>query len=136
MGIHFEMIGVFVKDLTKMVEFYRDVLGVEIEWDGQGPYAEFKHKGIRFSMFERKLLPEFLGQTPTYPDGLNGTFELAIELTTFEQVDTEYERVVKAGAQPITSPKNTPWGQRTSVVADPDGNMIEIGSFNKGEAGK
>ena len=133
MGIHFDMVGLFVKDLSKMVEFYRDVLGLEIEWNGDGPYAEFKHKGIRFSMYERKQLPEFLEQTPTYPDGLNGTFELAIELPKFEQVDFEFERVVKAGAMPVMSPKDVPWGQRTSVVADPEGNLIEIGSFNKGD---
>ena len=42
MGVRFDMIGVFVNDLKKMVEFYRDVLGLEIEWDGNGPYAEFK----------------------------------------------------------------------------------------------
>lgn len=23
------------------------------------------------------------------------------------------------------------WGQRTGYIADPDGNLIEIGSFNK-----
>ena len=115
-----------------MVAFYRDVLGLEIEWDGKGPYAEFKHEPIRFSMYERKLLSEFLGRTPTYPNGLNGTFELAIELPKFEQVDIEFERAVKAGAQPVTPPKDTPWSQRTSYVADPEGNLIEIGSFNQG----
>ena len=116
-----------------LVEFYRDVLGLEIDFNGEGPYAEFKHQGIRFSMFERKELPGFLGQSPSYPDGLNGTFELAIELPFFDQVDVELERVVKAGATPVMQPKDTPWGQRTSVVADPEGNLIEIGSFNKGD---
>jgi lactoylglutathione lyase len=57
-----------------MVAFYRDVLGLDIEWDGQGPYAEFKHAGIRFSMYARAELPRLLGQTPGYPAGLNGTF--------------------------------------------------------------
>ena len=45
MGIKFNMIGLFVGDLTKMVAFYRDVLDVETDWDGTGPYAEFKHEG-------------------------------------------------------------------------------------------
>jgi len=30
-------------------------------------------------------------------------------------------------------PEDMPWGQRSSVVADPDGKLIEIGSFNKGQ---
>jgi catechol 2,3-dioxygenase-like lactoylglutathione lyase family enzyme len=50
MGVRFDMIGVFVNDLQSMVAFYRDVLGLGIDWDGVGPYAEFQHEGIRFSM--------------------------------------------------------------------------------------
>ncbi|MGQ9780534.1 MAG: VOC family protein [Bacillota bacterium] len=64
MGTRFDMIGLFVSDLPRMVAFYRDVLGFEIEWDGNGPYAEFKHEGIRFSMFERAGLPGLLGGDP------------------------------------------------------------------------
>lgn len=67
MGTRFDMIGIFVNDLHRMVMFYQDVLGFEIAWDGKGPYAEFKHEGIRFSMYERAQLPGLLGQAPTYP---------------------------------------------------------------------
>jgi lactoylglutathione lyase len=101
MGTKLDMIGVFVQDLRQMVFFYRDVLGFEIDWDGAGPYAEFKHEGIRFSMYERAQLPELLGHPPSYPSGINGTFELAIDLPTPTDVDREFERIVKAGAQPI-----------------------------------
>ncbi len=131
MGVRFDMIGVFVNDLALMVPFYRDVLGVEVEWDG-GPYAEFKHEGIRFSMFGRAELPALLGQTPTYPAGLNGTFELAIDLPRFEDVDPEFDRLVAAGATPVVRPRMEPWGMRSSYVSDPEGNLIEVGSWNKG----
>lgn len=43
MGTRLDLIGIFVNDLGRMVAFYRDVLGFEIDWDGKGPYAEFKH---------------------------------------------------------------------------------------------
>jgi lactoylglutathione lyase len=136
MGTKLDMIGIFVNDLPKMVEFYRDVLSFEIDWDGNGPYAEFKHEGIRFSMFERAQLPDLLGQPPTFPSGLNGTFELAIDLPASAEVDAEFERVVKAGARPIYDPRDEPWGMRSSMVADPEGNIIEIGSWNRGIEGK
>ena len=35
------------------------------------------------------------------------------------------------GAQSVMPPATDPWGQRTYYVADPDGNLIEIGSFVK-----
>jgi lactoylglutathione lyase len=134
MATRFDMVGIFVNDLQRMVAFYHDVLGVEIGWDGQGPYAEFKHEGIRFSMFERRELPGLLGQAPTYPVGLNGTFELAIDLPTSAEADAVYDRVVSAGAMSIYAPRDEPWGMHSSMVADPEGNIIEIGSWNKGSA--
>ncbi|HHX09056.1 MAG TPA: glyoxalase, partial [Chloroflexi bacterium] len=39
--------------------------------------------------------------------------------------------VVSKGATPILEPTTEPWGQRTCYVADPEGNLIEIGSFNQ-----
>ncbi|MBC9786423.1 VOC family protein [Heliobacterium chlorum] len=133
MGIKFDAIGIFVGNIKKMVAFYRDVLGLDIDWDEEGPHAEFKHEGIRVMMYERKLLPGYLGTDVSFPTGLNGTFELAIDLPLFSDVDKEFERVVGLGAQPVVSPRNEPWGMRTSYVADPEGNLIEIGSWGKGE---
>jgi lactoylglutathione lyase len=134
MPTRFDMIGLFVKDLAGMVSFYRDVLGLEINWDRSGPYAEFQHAGIRFSMYQRDQLPGLLGQEPTFPAGVNGSFELAIDLPLFEDVDLEFERVIRAGARPIYHPRNESWGMRSSMIADPEGNLIEIGSWGKGQS--
>lgn len=131
-GARIDMIGIFVADLAAMVAFYRDVLGFAIQWDGQGPYAEFLNDGVRFSMYERAMLPGLLGEQPTYPTGLNGTFELAITLPRYSDVGPEFTRVVALGAQPVYEPRDEPWGMRSSMVADPEGNLIEIGSWGKG----
>ena len=128
MKIKFDMIGIFVEDLKNMVHFYNKIIGIEIDWDGAGPYAEFKHDGIRFSMYERKELPQLIGQELSYPTGINGTFELAINVGEPKNVDETYNRVVNAGAQPIYAPRNEPWQMRSSMIADPEGNLIEIGS--------
>jgi catechol 2,3-dioxygenase-like lactoylglutathione lyase family enzyme len=132
MPLRFDMIGIFVTDLPRMVAFYRDVLGVATDWNGQGPYAEFSHEGIRFSMYERAHLPGLLDVPPTYPAGINGTFELAIDLPRCEDVDPEFARIVAAGARPVYAPRDEPWHMRSSRGADPDGNLIEIGSWDKG----
>lgn len=132
MLLRFDMIGVFVSDMGRMVAFYRDVLGFSIDWDGASPYAEFNNEGIRVSFYERRLLPDLLGQTPSYPTGLNGSFELAIDLPHFTDVDGKYAQVVSAGATPVYPPRQEPWGMRSSMVADPERNLFEIGSWNKG----
>ena len=128
MKIKFDMISLFVSDLEKMVCFYRDVVGLEIDWNGEGPYAEFKHEGIRFSMYERKMLPQLLNQDPTFPSGLNGTFELALNVGKPSSVDTTFESMIAKGAKIVYAPRNEPWNMRSAVVLDPDSNMIEIAS--------
>ena len=128
MGIKFDMIGIFVQDLQKMVDFYKNVIGLEIDWDGKGPYAEFKHEGIRFSMFERKELPQLLGADPEFPEKLNGTFELAINVGNPENVDTKFNEIVTKGGASIYPPRDEPWHMRSAMIADPEGNIIEIAS--------
>ena len=73
------MIGLFVSDLPKMTAFYRDVMRMEIDWNGEGPYAEF-------------------------------------------------ERMRSLGAAVVYGPRDEPWKMRSAMVADPDGNLIEIAS--------
>lgn len=132
MGTRLDMIGLFADDLQAMVAFYRDVMGFAIEWDGQGPYAEFQNDGVRFAMYKRSELAALLGSEPSFPQGINGTFELAIDLPHSADVDLEYERVVAGGAKPVYEPRDEPWGMRSSMVVDPEGNLIEIGSWNRG----
>lgn len=134
MGTRLDMIGIFVNDIGKMVAFYRDVLMFEVEWDGNSAHAKIRNEGVRMSMYERARLPDLLGQEPTYPSGLNGTFELAIDMALFEDVDLAFKRVVELGATPVYAPRDEPWGMRSSMVADPEGNLIEIGSWGKGVA--
>jgi catechol 2,3-dioxygenase-like lactoylglutathione lyase family enzyme len=122
------MIGLFVADLQQMVTFYRDVLEVAIDWDGEGPYAEFDHAGIRLAMYERRLLPQLLGTEPGYPEGLNGTFELALHVGAPAKVDETFARIVAGGGRKVYAPRDEPWKLRSAMVADPEGNLIEIAS--------
>jgi len=129
--LEFDCPGLFVKDMTTMVFFYRDVLGMQTDWNGE-PNADLTLSGKRLIMYGRMDFETMTGQPYTYPEGLNGTLELSFSLPAFEDVDREYRRLVGAGAQPVYPPADQPWGQRTSYVADPDGNLIEISSFNRG----
>jgi lactoylglutathione lyase len=128
MKTKFDLIGLFVGDLQKMVAFYKDVIGVDIDWDGIGPYAEFKHEGIRFAMFERDKLPALLGQKPEFTKKLNGTFELAINVGKPENVDIRFKEIIAKGGKEIYGPRNEPWKMRSAMITDPEGNLIEIGS--------
>ncbi|MFP4232160.1 MAG: hypothetical protein ACLFRR_09980 [Spirochaetaceae bacterium] len=61
--------ALFVIDLTEMVRSDRDIVAPDITWNGTELYARFMHDGIRFAMYERRMLSQLLGRTPSYPDG-------------------------------------------------------------------
>ncbi|MBQ3193552.1 MAG: VOC family protein [Oscillospiraceae bacterium] len=123
--------GLFVKDMPTMVRFYRDVLGFEIS---QGENAENVYlikDGTLFMLYERKNFEKMTSRKYEYIKGFNGHFEIALYVDTFDEVDLEYAKAVAKGAHAILEPTTEPWGQRTCYIADPEGNLIEIGSFNR-----
>lgn len=124
-------IGLFVNDMPTMIRFYRDVLGFEIKEAEDAVNVYLIKDGTLFMLYERKNFEKMTSRKYEYLKGLNGHFEIALYVDTFEEVDIEFNKAVSKGATPVLEPTDEPWGQRTCYIADPEGNLIEIGSFNK-----
>lgn len=124
-------IGLFVDDMPTMIRFYRDVLGFEIKEAEDAVNVYLIKDGTLFMLYERKNFEKMTSRKYEYLKGLNGHFEIALYVDTFEEVDIEFNKAVSKGATPVLEPTDEPWGQRTCYIADPEGNLIEIGSFNK-----
>ena len=123
--------GLFVNDMGKMIRFYRDVLGFEIKEDENALNVYLIKDGTLFMLYERKNFEKMTSRQYEYIKGFNGLFEIALYVDTFEEVDIEYKKAISKGATSVLEPTDEPWGQRTCYIADPEGNLIEIGSFNK-----
>ena len=129
--MHLDGFGLFVEDMAAMIRFYRDVLGFEIKETEDSSNVYLVKDGTLFLLYGRKDFENMTSRKYEYIKGLNGHFELALYVDTFNEVDAAYERVIKQGATPVLSPTTEPWGQRTCYIADPEGNLIEIGSWDK-----
>ncbi len=46
-------IGIFVSDMKTMAEFYKNILGFEIKWDGKEPNVMLKKDGVLFMFYGR-----------------------------------------------------------------------------------
>ena len=123
--------GLFVENMENMIKFYRDVLGFEIKEELDTSNVYLKKDGTLFLLYGRKDFEKMTNRKYEYVKDLNGHFELALYVDTFDEVDEAYNRIIKQGAKPILEPTTEPWGQRTCYIADPEGNLIEIGSWNK-----
>lgn len=123
--------GLFVNNMEKMIRFYRDVLGFEIKEAENTSNVYLIKDGTLFLLYGRKDFEEMTNRNYEYSKNVNGHFEIALYVDTFEEVDIEYDKAIAKGAAPILKPTTEPWGQRTCYISDPEGNLIEIGSFNK-----
>ena len=123
--------GLLVNDMGKMIRFYRDVLGFEIKETEEAGNVYLVKDGTLFLLYGRKDFEDLTHHRYEYVKGLNGHSEIALYVDTFEEVDEAFRHAVANGAAPVLPPETEPWGQRTCYIADPEGNLIEIGSWNK-----
>lgn len=116
--------GVFAGNMEVMVKFYREVIGLDLKWDG-GPFTGVQlDNGIFFNICERSLMDP--DKKFSYIQGINGMSQVTFGVDHPSEVDVEFARVVAGGAVPVFPPKTEDYGLRTSFVADPEGNLIEI----------
>lgn len=134
--------GFVVRDIDKMVEFYRDVLGLEVmrEVDSVAP-PEGDHTGIPGA--RRTLV--FVGKTdgehalelvhfrePPSPEGHLERNQLGAAHVCFNVDDLEglYRDLTARGIQFVTQPlwRDTPNGGRRGICycQDPEGNWLEF----------
>lgn len=123
--------GLFVKDMATMIRFYRDVLDFEIKEDENTSNVYLSKDGTLFLLYGRNDFEKMTSRKYEYIKGINGHSEIELYVDTFEEVDSEFAKAISKGAIPVLEPETEPWGQRTCYIADPEGNLIEIGSFNK-----
>ena len=123
--------GILVEDMAKMIRFYRDVLGFEIKESEDTTNVYLVKDGTLFLLYGRKDFEKMTNRKYEYIKGLNGHYEIALYVDTFEEVDEAFKKAVANGATPVLEPELEPWGQKTCYIADPEGNLIEIGSWNK-----
>ncbi|WP_315066863.1 VOC family protein [uncultured Clostridium sp.] len=124
-------IGIFVNDMKSMVEFYKNILGFEIEWDGKEPNVMLKKDGKLFMFYGRNDFEKMTNKRFNYVSGINGHYEIALSVPKYSDVDLVYGDIISKGAESVMEPTTEPWGQRTCYIADIEGNLIEIGSFNE-----
>ncbi len=124
--IKFAYTILYVKDVTKAIEFYEAAFGfvrkfVTPENDyGELLVGETTLSFASISLAKSALTNGFIEST------LNSKpFGIEIGFTTDNVAET-FASATKAGATIVENPKVKPWGQTVSYVRDIDGFLIEI----------
>lgn len=134
MNLKLDGFGIMVDDMSVMVRFYRDVLGFDIKEDENATNVFLEKDGTLFLLYRRSDFEQMTGKTFSYANGINGHYEIALSVSNYAAVDKAFAEITSAGGRAVLPPTTEPWGQRTCYIADPEGNLVEIGSFNKEDA--
>lgn len=119
-----DMIGLTVADIPRSLAFYR-LLGLQVDDPkGDQPYVETTLAGgIRLSWNAEAMMKSL---HPEWEDPRGQRINLAFLCGDAKGVDAVYAAVIAAGHRSIRAPWDAPWGQRYALVADPDGNTVDL----------
>lgn len=123
-----EHIAIWTSDLEKMKDFYLHFFELESNEKYYNPKKQFSSyflsfkKGARIELMHRPDISEFMDKKDTNL----GLAHFAISVGSKEKVDTITETIRKNGFKVIGEPRTTGDGYYESVIADPEGNLIEI----------
>lgn len=101
-------IVISVADLDRSLAFYGGVLGFGTTWRGD--------EVVRLRSGDLEVL---LHQRQTEPSDRAIALSFAVD-----DVDSATDAAVLAGAEIIDLPDDQPWGERQSVLNDPDGHVV------------
>ena len=113
----------YVDSVEQTLDFYHRAFGLDARLlHESGDYGELDTGHTKLSFSSRELMAT-LGKNPGVADRTAPTFEIAFET---DDVQRCYDKAVAAGATPVQAPRDEPWGQTTSYVADPNNILVEI----------
>jgi len=108
----------YVRDIVASSEFYSRTLGFSVAFTyGEPPfYAQVFRDGARLNL--RQV------DTPVVDSGRRDVEQLLTASITLEDAKPLFIEYQDAGADIVQPLKTEPWGARTFIVRDPDGNLL------------
>lgn len=110
---------IVTKDVTILAEFYREVLNVDPI--GSESYVELPVAGSTLAISSKNSVDIF--NAAAAEPAANRSIILDFEV---EDVDEERERLHDLIGRFILEPTDQPWGTRSMLFRDPDGNLINF----------
>jgi len=118
-----------VRDAARAIEFYKQAFGAIEKGVMKGPGDKIVHAELRIGDSILMLGDEFPEMGALSPQSTGGA-GMGLHIYT-EDVDTAFDRAVKAGASVEMPVTDMFWGDRYGKLADPFGHKWSIGTHKK-----
>jgi lactoylglutathione lyase len=114
----------FARDLSRLRDFYQNVMGLELGHGGDGNDAYFQLGPDGLLLVSPEAADDLLG--PAEVDHEPGRGARSVLAAPVDDVDAAYDELRARGAEFINAPEDRPWGLRCAHFKDPEGNVWEI----------
>lgn len=120
--MNFISVRIITDDLKRLVQFYQQVTGMPLV-QYTDDFAELQTPSATLAIGSTRTLPLFGGEpVARAADNHSAIIEFRVD-----DVDAEYHRLAAIlGDAVIQKPTTMPWGNRSLLFRDPDGNRVNF----------
>jgi predicted enzyme related to lactoylglutathione lyase len=127
--MNFVSIRIITADIKRLARFYEQLTGISVTMYTED-FGELKTASCTLALGSTRTL-RFFGDDVARPAE---NHSVIIEFRVAD-VDTEYRRLVELiGDSVVQEPTTMPWGNRSLLFRDPDGNLINFFTPTSAEA--
>ncbi|TQM32065.1 VOC family protein [Nocardia bhagyanarayanae] len=113
-------IRLITNDIQRLVSFYHHVTGVEANW-ATPDFAEIVTPAGTLAIGSTRTVALFAAGSAHPADNHTAIIEFLVP-----DVDADYRRLRDTVEDFVNEPTTMPWGNRSLLFRDPDGNLINL----------
>lgn len=116
----FASVRVVTRNLEGLVEFYQRLSGIEATRPADG-FAEMRFEGTVLAISSEQLIQRFNAGAAIAAANQSAILEFEVA-----DVDAVFERMNALGTLVVMPTTLMPWGNRSLLLRDPDGNLVNV----------
>ncbi|MFJ5227611.1 VOC family protein [Streptomyces sp. NPDC088400] len=116
----FVSVRVITGDVARLVDFYEHVTGVRANWSTED-FAELRIASATLAIGSTRTVPLFAPGSARPADNHSVILEFLVD-----DVDSMHRNLTGFVADFVNEPTTMPWGNRSLLFRDPDGNLVNF----------
>ena len=116
----FVSIRIITSDVARLVEFYERATGAAVTWATED-FAELKTAGATLAIASTRTVPLFAPGSARPADNHSVITEFLVD-----DVDSVHQNLTGFVTDFVNEPTTMPWGNRSLLFRDPDGNLVNF----------
>jgi catechol 2,3-dioxygenase-like lactoylglutathione lyase family enzyme len=118
--MNFVSIRIITSDVTRLVDFYERATGVPARWSTPD-FAELRTASATIAIASTRTVPLFAPDAARPSDNRSVIIEFLVD-----DVDGMHQNLTGFVEDFVNTPTTMPWGNRSLLFRDPDGNLINF----------